>query len=86
MLRQRSFYDSLDTSPPIPGVIAMAQFLLQKAAYSKANPESCDYRYWKDRGWLEKMTYYYYDPMAGAVKKGLAVVVSKLISLGFIGR
>jgi len=64
----------------------MAQFLLQKAAYSKANPESCDYRYWKDRGWLEKRTYYYYDPKASAVKKGLAVVVSKLISLGFIER
>ncbi|MGB8310330.1 MAG: flavodoxin family protein [Halobacteriota archaeon] len=82
----KKFYDSLDTSPPVPGVIDMAQFLLHKAAYSKANPESCDYRYWKNHGWLEKRTYYYYDPRAGAVKKGLAVVVSKLISLGFIGR
>lgn len=82
----KKFYDSLDVSLPVPGVIAIAQFLLQKAAHSKANPESCDYRYWKDRGWLERRTYYYYDPKAGAVKKGLAVVASKLISLGFIGR
>lgn len=34
----KKFYDSLDTSPPVPGVIDMAQFLLHEAAYSKANP------------------------------------------------
>ncbi|HXY88936.1 MAG TPA: flavodoxin family protein [Candidatus Acidoferrales bacterium] len=82
----KKFYDSLNVSPPVPGVIAIAQFLLQKAAYSKAAPESCDYRYWKNRGWLDRGAYYYYNPNAGAVKKGLAVVASKLIILGFIGR
>jgi hypothetical protein len=54
----------------------------------KARPESCAFEYRRSNGWLRKdaYSYYYYDPKAGAPKKALALITSKLLGLAIIGR
>jgi len=81
----RIFYKTLLVEPPTPGVIGMAAFLIQKEAYLKAPAKSCDFAYWQDKGWLRKDAHYYYDSDASAVKKALAIGVSKLLALAISG-
>lgn len=77
----KKFYGSLQARTLKPGVFSMAQFLYTKPFYKRYEPTSVDYRYWKDHGWLEKGVYYYCDPNAGMIKKGLAILASKMLWL-----
>lgn len=77
----RKFYKSLHESPPRPNTFAMAQFLYVKHEHSRDDPNSIDYQYWKSCGWYEKNVYYFYNPKAGILKKGMALAGSKLFGL-----
>ena len=76
----QAFYNALKKEPR-PGIFQMATFLYTKPFYRKRNPASVDYKYWKAHGWLENDAYYYYNPKAGSIKKGLAMLVSKFLGL-----
>lgn len=77
----KKFYNALVAGRPKPGVFSMASFLFAKQNFKNVDPESFDYHYWKDHGWLEKDADYYYDPEANFIKKALARLLSKFIGL-----
>lgn len=78
----KTFYNSLkETKPPKPGFIRLLSFALQKYAFSVADSGSADYQYWKNQGWLEKGTKFYYDVKVNAIKRTLPVIIAKLMFL-----
>lgn len=73
------FYNSLiGTRPPKPGLIGLISFNLQKHAFSSAEKDSADYQYWKNKGWLEKSTEYYYNVKINAFKRVLSRFIVKI--------
>ncbi|MGZ7050029.1 MAG: flavodoxin family protein [Methanobacterium sp.] len=77
----KKFYDSLETQNIKPGLFNMASFLFAKENFLKIDPESFDYNYWKNNGWLEKNADYYYDPGTNLVNKAIARLLSKFMVL-----
>ena len=59
----------------------MITFSFAKQEYKKIDPESYDYQYWKDHGWLEKNVDYYYNSDTNFVKKALARLLSKFMGI-----
>lgn len=75
----KAFYNSLiATKPPKPGIIGLVSFNLQKHAFSIAKKDFADYQYWKNKGWLEKSTEYYYDVKTNAFKRVLSKIIVKI--------
>ncbi|MDF2505361.1 MAG: multimeric flavodoxin WrbA [Clostridium sp.] len=73
------FYNSLiDNEPPKPGLIGLISFDLQKHAFSDAEKDSADYQYWKNKGWLEKGTEYYYSVKINAFKRVFSKIIVKI--------
>jgi multimeric flavodoxin WrbA len=75
------FYSAVAAGRVRPGVFNMAMFLAVQPSIRKISAEYYDYHYWRDHGWLEKDTWYYYDPQAGVAKKTMAKLLSKFFSL-----
>ncbi len=59
----------------------MAMFMYSQPSLRKVPQEYIDHHYWKDHGWLEKDTCYYYDPQAGVLKMMLARLLSKFMGV-----
>ena len=77
----KTFYSAVAAGRVKPGLFSMAVFLAVQPDIRKVPPEFYDYSYWRDQGWLEKGTWYYYDPQAGVVKKTMAKLLSRFFSL-----
>jgi multimeric flavodoxin WrbA len=77
----KKFYAALSADKPKPGLFNLATFLFAKQNFKKIDPESFDYQYWKNQGWLEKNADYYYDPETNLVKNALARLLSKFVGL-----
>ncbi|KAJ49638.1 multimeric flavodoxin WrbA [Clostridium tetanomorphum] len=75
----KAFYNSLiDTKPEKPGLIKLISFNLQKYAFYGAEKGLADYQYWKNKGWLEKGTEYYYNVKINPFKRALSKAVVKI--------
>jgi multimeric flavodoxin WrbA len=77
----KKFYNTLSTDKPKPSFFNMATFLFAKKNFRKVDPESFDYQYWKNHGWLEKNADYYYDPETNFVRKALTRLFSKFMGI-----
>ncbi|HMK45436.1 MAG TPA: flavodoxin family protein [Methanocella sp.] len=77
----KKFYSAVANGRVKPRLLNMAVFLAAQPSIRKISKEYYDYHYWRDHGWLEKDTWYYYDPQTGIVKKTLAKLLSKFFSL-----
>lgn len=77
----KKFYDAVSAGKVKPGLFNMVVFLAAQSSIRKISAEYYDHRYWRDQRWLEKDTWYYYDPQASIVKRGLARLLSKFMSL-----
>ena len=76
------FYRSLTSNRKRrPRFIGIVGFMLQKAAFSQAPPDSADYRYWKNQGWLDKKTSYYYKTKISLWQRWLAGVIARVAPL-----
>jgi multimeric flavodoxin WrbA len=78
LIRQtEKFYKKLvDTKPVKPSLIKLLTFKRQQKAFSEAPRDLADYKYWKEKGWFEKGTDYYYEAHIGMVPKILVNVLS----------
>jgi multimeric flavodoxin WrbA len=77
----KKFYRSVAAGRPKPSLFSMAMFMNSQPSLRKVPQEYFDHHYWKDYGWLEKDTCYYYDPQAGMLKKMLARLLSKFMGV-----
>lgn len=79
LIRQTDvFYKKLiDTKPVKPSFIKLLSFKMQQKAFSKAPQNLADYKFWKDKGWLEKTEDYYYKVHVGKVNKIIVSLISK---------
>lgn len=59
--------------------VRLLVFRIQQYAWAKEDPESVDYRYWQDKGWLDKKTSFFRPHRAGFPKRALARVVGSVI-------
>ncbi|CAJ37077.1 flavodoxin family protein [Methanocella arvoryzae] len=77
----KKFHSAVTAGRVKPGLVNMAVFLAAQASIRKLSSEYYDYDYWREHGWLEKDTWYYYEPRAGLVKKTAAKLLSRFFSL-----
>jgi len=77
----KKFYGALRAGEPKPGIMDMARFSLVRNAHLKDEPGSPDRRYWKEHGWYEKGTYYYYSTKPGIIKRGLVSATAVVFGL-----
>lgn len=77
----KKFYAAVEAGRVKPRLINMAVFLAAQPSIRKLSAEYYDYGYWRGQGWLDKDTWYYYDPQAGLAKKTVAKLLSKFFSL-----
>lgn len=63
-----------------PGFISVLSFRLQKDAFSRKDKNLADYKYWKDKGWLEKETKFYYNVKINFVLRAVTGIIAKLIT------
>ncbi len=77
----KKFYDSLSYNKPKPSLFSMITFSFAKQEYKKIDPESYDYQYWKDHGWLENNVDYYYNSDTNFFTKALARLLSKFMGI-----
>lgn len=70
--KTQQFYQKLvDTKPVKPSFIRLLTFKKQKKGFANAPQGSADYKFWKEKGWLDKKANYYYDAPVGIVHKVL---------------
>lgn len=55
-----------------PSLLRLTVFRIQQAAWAKADPESIDYAYWRDNGWLEPATSFFFEHRSGPVRRAAA--------------
>ena len=77
----KKFHRAVTAGRVKPGLVNMAVFLAAQPSIRKLSAEYYDYHYWRDQGWLEKETWYYYEPGVGVVKKTAAKLLSRFFSL-----
>ena len=77
----KKFYKSFTSDQQKPSIFSMSLFLFSRREINKLGPEYFDYNYWKDQGWFENNTYYYYNPKTNIVGKALAQLLSQIIGL-----
>jgi hypothetical protein len=80
-LRKRTdvFYRRLTNTKPVkPSLMKLIEFMKQKQAFSKAPQDSADYMFWKEKGWFNKDTRYYYDARINPVNKLIVTLLSKI--------
>ncbi len=73
------FYKRLiDARPVKPSFIKLLAFKKQREGFSKAPQNLADYKFWKEKGWLDKAADYYYKVRVGAPCKIALSIISKL--------
>jgi len=80
-LAAKKFYRAVSAGHVRPDLFHMAVFLAAQPSVRKISTEYYDYQYWRDHGWLDKDTWYYYDPQTGVAIKTAARLLSKFMSL-----
>jgi len=65
-----------------PGIFDLLQFYLQKESFGSSDRDSADYKYWKNKGWLEKKTKFYYPSNINPIENFIAWIISSLMLLG----
>lgn len=74
------FYSEITNTKTIkPSFIKLFTFKMQQKAFSKAPQSSADFKFWNDKGWLDKTENYYYKVNVGKVKNSLASLISKML-------
>ncbi len=84
------FYKALlDKRLTKPSLFKLIWFKVWKATIeipdtSNTDPENFfDRKYWKEKGWLGKKAYYYYDTKINIFKKGISKLMEKIIGYFF---
>lgn len=63
-----------------PSLIAIMTFQIQKMYYlDSSRQDTYDYKFWKEKGWLEKEKAYYTEEKIGTLKAKSAMFLGKLI-------
>ncbi len=70
-----------DHHPGRPSFLNLMIFRTQQYTWSREDPKSLDYQYWKDRGWTDPKTTFYMPYKASPIWTGLARLVG-----GVLGR
>lgn len=80
LIRQTNvFYKKLiNTKPVKPSFVKLLTFKMQQKAFLKAPQNLADFKFWKEKGWLEKTEDYYYKVHIGKVNKIIVSIISKL--------
>lgn len=65
------------TGKPAAKLVSLCSFKLQKDSFRHADPQSTDYRYWNEKGWLDPKTTYYIDARINPVKLLLAKLLAR---------
>jgi hypothetical protein len=60
-----------------PTTFGLTGFKMQKTAFSGMDAENADYKYWKEKGWLEKDTLYYYPVKVNKIKRMITDLLSR---------
>jgi multimeric flavodoxin WrbA len=55
-----------------PSFVSLFTFKVQQSAWQREPPDSLDYAYWKNQGWLEPTCTFYFSPRANRIKIALA--------------
>ena len=55
-----------------PSFVSLLAFKVQQLAWQRESPDSFDYAYWKQQGWLEPTCTFYFPPRGSRVKVALA--------------
>ncbi|MBN1892018.1 MAG: flavodoxin family protein [Clostridiales bacterium] len=66
-----------NTGKPAAKLAKLYAFQLQRNGFRKADPQSADYRYWSDKGWLDPKTSYYIDARINPLKLLLAKLFAR---------
>jgi len=75
------FLRALNTArPPVPSLIGVAAFALQKRAFGGGAQDMADYQYWKSKGWLEPDAHYYYPASINPFKRFLAATLAGIVT------
>jgi multimeric flavodoxin WrbA len=73
------FYKKLISKNPVkPTFIKLLAFKMQQKAFSNAPQNLADYKFWKEKGWLQKKEDYYYKVHTGKAIKIFVSFISKL--------
>jgi multimeric flavodoxin WrbA len=76
------FYNAIKKKRYYPPTLAsLAGFKLQKMRFALANPDTCDYLYFKEMGWLEKESRYYYPVRIGTLRNFAAKLMVSFVSV-----
>jgi Multimeric flavodoxin WrbA len=76
------FYSELkENKVKKPNFLSVLAFRLQKDAFSRKDQRLADYKYWKDKGWIEKETKYYYRVKINIIIKLLTSIIAKVMIL-----
>ena len=60
--------------------ISLLMFKIQQLGWSKANHDSIDYQYWKDKGWLDSKQQFFITPKAHRIKIATARLAGSVIA------
>ncbi len=52
---------------------------MQRKAFKEAPRDSADYKFWKEKGWLERQTDYYYKVNVGSFKSVITSLLCKIL-------
>ena len=77
----KKLYEAIQEGKPKPSFLGMAMFQFAKKEIGKLNPEYYDFNYYKNQGWLQDNTDYYYDTKTNFVIKGISKLFSNFIGL-----
>lgn len=73
------FYKKIiDTKPVKPSFIKLLAFKKQQKAFSNAPQDLADFKFWKEKGWLQKKEDYFYKVHVGTINKIFVSLISKL--------
>lgn len=73
------FYQKLIyTTPEKPSFLKLLTFKMQQKAFLNAPQDLADYKFWKEKGWLQKKEDYYYKVHVGKIIKISVSLISKL--------
>ena len=64
-----------------PNLVELMVFKIQARVWKKSAPDSLDYRYWQENGWLEPGASYYVPHQSGIFASLLAKLIGPLVAL-----
>jgi len=67
-----------------PSFLSLVAFKIQQSVWKREPPESNDYRYWRDKGWLDRNCTFYVPHRANPLKVALARGVGWIVSRFFL--